>query len=236
MTVSPHYQGSAGESYASWQLRVVDALGAETARRFRPFVRSGNVCLDFGCGGGGVLGELDVHCRIGVEPNEAARHVAAAKGIKVISSLRDADTASVDVIISNHALEHCREPFGELVEMRRVLRPNGRAVLILPLDDWRRSRNFRVNDIDHHLFAWTPLLIGNLVTEAGFEVQEASIVRHAYPRGVGMLWKLLPESLFDLICSCWSMIALKRQIRVVMRCAQNELQPETLPSSPSSCN
>ena len=55
MTVSPRYQGSAGESYASWQLRVADALGAETARRFRPFVSDGNVCLDFGCGGGGVL-------------------------------------------------------------------------------------------------------------------------------------------------------------------------------------
>jgi SAM-dependent methyltransferase len=105
------------------------------------------------------------------------------------------------VVISNHALEHCRDPFRELVEMKRVLRPGGRAVLILPLEDWRRSRHFRRNDINRHLYGWTPLLIANLVTEAGFEVRDVSIVRHAYPPGVGLLWPILPESMFDIICA-----------------------------------
>ena len=96
-----------------------------------------------------------------------------------MSSLREVETASVDVIISNHALEHCREPFGELVEMRRVLRPNGQVVLILPLDDWRRSRNFRVNDINHHLFAWTPLLIGTWLPKQVSEFRKpASCAMH----------------------------------------------------------
>jgi hypothetical protein len=41
--------------YAEWQLRAMEALGAEAARRFRPFVKADDVCLDFGCGATGLL-------------------------------------------------------------------------------------------------------------------------------------------------------------------------------------
>ena len=45
---------------------------------------------------------------------------------------------TIDVVISNHALEHTLSPFDELVELRRVLRSGRRLeVLWLPLDDWR---------------------------------------------------------------------------------------------------
>ena len=216
-TISPQYIGVAGAAYAAWQLHATEALSAEVARRFRPFVSPADVCVDFGCGGGGALAGLDVGRRIGVEPNEMPRRVAASRGIEVVSSLGEIGAASVDVVISNHALEHCREPFRELVDMKRVLRPRGRVVLILPLEDWRRSRRFHPNDINHHLFGWTPLLIGNLVTEAGFHVQEISILRHAYPPGAGVLWRFLPECGFDVICVGWSMATLMRQIRVVLQ-------------------
>ena len=32
MTISPHYQRKAGAVYAEWQLRAMEALGAEAAR------------------------------------------------------------------------------------------------------------------------------------------------------------------------------------------------------------
>jgi SAM-dependent methyltransferase len=169
MTISPHYQHEAGAAYAGWQLRAVEALGTEAARRFRSLVKADDVCLDFGCGGGRILESLEVGHRIGVEPSEMPAQAARERGIEVFPTLQDVGTETVDVVISNHALEHCREPFQELANMRRVLKAGGRLVLVLPLDDWRRSRRFRPDDRNHHLFAWTPLLIGNLVTDAGSE-------------------------------------------------------------------
>ncbi len=162
MTISPHYQSEAGATYAGWQLRAMEALGAEAARRFRPLVKSDDVCLDFGCGGGRILEFLEVGHRIGVEPSEVSAETARGRGIEVYPTLQDVGTETVDVIISNHALEHCRSPFQELADMRRVLKTDGRLVLVLPLDDWRRSRRFDPDDRNHHLFAWTPLHIGNL--------------------------------------------------------------------------
>ncbi len=215
MTISPHYQNEAGTAYAGWQLRAVEALAGEAARRFRPFIKAGDACLDFGCGGGRILDCLEAGHRLGVEPNEVPAEAARARGIEVFPTLQHVGTETVDVMISNHALEHCREPFLELVNMRRVLKAGGRLVLVLPLEDWRRSRRFRLDDRNHHLFAWTPLLIGNLVTDAGFLVDSIRIVRHAYPPGAGILWRYLPECVFDLICSMWSVTALMRQLKVV---------------------
>jgi SAM-dependent methyltransferase len=215
MTVSPHYQLSAGTAYAAWQLRAMEGLGAEAARRFRPYVKADDVCLDFGCGGGRILSYLEVRHRMGVEPNEIPAQTARGRGIEIFQTLGDVRAGSTDIIISNHALEHCLEPFRELSGMRRALKPGGRLVLVLPIDDWRRSRRFHPADKNHHLFAWTPLLIGNLVTDAGFVVSSITVVRHAYPPGAGILWRNLPEFAFDGICSAWSAVALMRQLKVV---------------------
>jgi SAM-dependent methyltransferase len=215
MTVSSHYQRTAGAVYGEWQLGAMDALGAETARRFRPYVNSDDVCLDFGCGGGRLLEHLKVSHRIGVEPNQVPAEIARGRGVEVFPTLQDVRAESVDVVISNHALEHCRAPFQELSNMKRVLKSAGRLVLVLPLEDWRRSRRFRPEDRNHHLFAWTPLLIGNLVTDAAFRVSSITVVRHAYPPGAGLLWRHFPEFAFDGICSAWSVMALMRQLKVV---------------------
>lgn len=215
MKVASHYDGEAGAAYSAWQLGSVDALAVEVARRFSPFLKSTDTCLDFGCGGGNVLSSLAVGRRLGVEPNEASRRVAEGRGIKTVASLDEVTAESVDVVISNHALEHCLNPYDELVGMRGALRIGGTMVLVLPLDDWRRSRQFKRSDVNHHLYAWTPLLIGNLVSEAGLVVESVKIVRHAYPPGVGILWRLLPETLFDTVCQVWSVLAHMRQILVV---------------------
>lgn len=45
--------------------------------------------------------------------------------------------ASVDVVFSSNVLEHVRDLPGLLVEMRRVLRPGGRSVHVLPTPVWR---------------------------------------------------------------------------------------------------
>ena len=52
-----------------------------------------------------------------------------------------------------------------------------------PFDDWRLNRRFSVDaeDPNHHLYTWSPLLIRNLLLEAGYEVLEARIVRFTWP-------------------------------------------------------
>jgi SAM-dependent methyltransferase len=213
--VGSHYQGELGEAYYGWQQHGAD-LGAQIDRfKFEPHVRPADTVVDFGCGGGAMLASLPAGRRIGVEPNPAARKAAEARGLEAHASPTELPDGIADVVISNHALEHTLAPLDELRQLHRVLAPGGRLVLWLPLDDWRRQRRTNAGDVNHHLYTWTPLLLGNLLGEAGFRVLECRVVDHAWPQFHDRLFRRLPRRAFDLTAALWSRLARRRQVMAV---------------------
>lgn len=212
--VSQRYKGAAGQEYSQWQVRS-GGMAPEKARRFAPYVKPTDTVLDFGCGGGTLIASLDCGERIGVEPNPDSRAVCANNGIKAYPSVADVPAGTVDVVVSNHALEHCLRPVDELQSILRVLRPGGQAVFVLPMEEWRREPKYRTGDINHHLYTWTPLTLGNLFDEAGFIVNSVEVIRLAWPPGVQMMWDHLPERVFDIVSRGWSLAVRRPQLRIV---------------------
>lgn len=209
-----HYSGDLGEEYFRYQ-RAIGVLGARLDRpKFVRHVTDADVVLDFGCGGGYLLAALPAARRIGVEPNHAAHATARALGVEVVPSLDEVEEASINVVISNHALEHSRRPFDNLMAIRRVLRPGGKLVLWLPLDDWRSGRNIG-SDQNHHLYTWTPRLLAALLREAEFEVSECNVVAHAWSLRFAALHGRLPDRLFDLLCWMTAVVRRRRQLEAV---------------------
>ncbi len=190
-------------------------LGALVASKFQPYVGAAASVLDFGCGSGENLAELRCGSKVGVEANPASLAYLSSRQIRGFDRLSDVPTSSIDVVISHHALEHCLTPYEELVQMRRVLRPTGRLVLILPIDDWRTQKTFNAKDINHHLYTWSPLLIGNLVLEAGFSLEEAVVLTYQWPPKVRFLSQHLPGWAFRWLCWWWSVATRMREMRVV---------------------
>lgn len=215
--IGEHYQGERGKAYAEWQVASHSGLGHVVARKFQPYIADSMTVLDFGCGGGENLANIGCARRLAVEPNPHSAEIARGRGIEVFATLQDAATASVDVLMSHHALEHCLRPFDEISQMRRVLKPDGRLVIVLPIDDWRNQRRFDPDDIHHHLYTWTPLLIGNLLQEAGFEVDESTIVHFVWPPKVHFTANRLPRPVFEALGAIWSHIIRVRELRVVAR-------------------
>jgi SAM-dependent methyltransferase len=114
--------------------------------------------------------------------NPHSRALASASGRPVYEAIEQLPDSEFDVVISNHVLEHIRDVPTTLERLRAKLRPGGRLLLKLPLDDWR-SRNQRLpssTDIDHHLHTWTPLLLGNTLKESGFVVDECRVITSAW--------------------------------------------------------
>jgi SAM-dependent methyltransferase len=211
--IGSHYGGARGEKYFAYQ-RGIGELGAELNRfKFEPHVGRSDAIVDFGCGGGGLLERLEAASKTGVEVSEPARAQARTRGLEVVGSLAELDAGSADVAISNHALEHALSPLDELRGLRRVLRPGGKLVLWLPIDDWRSQRVARP-DPNHHLYTWTPLLLSNLLAEAGFEVAECRVVTHAWPPYTAALARL-PRPLFDLLARVWAVVRRRRQLTAV---------------------
>jgi SAM-dependent methyltransferase len=210
-----HYRGREGSQYLDYQ-RKFGELGAElNLFKFEGHVSRDDVVVDFGCGIGALLERLPAASRIGVEVSETARHEAQGRGLRVVASADELDDQSIDVVISNHALEHTLAPLDELRQLHRALRPGGKLVLWLPVDDWRSQRRPRP-DPNHHLYTWTPLLLANLLEETGFTVEECRVVAHAWPPFTATMSRL-PRPLFDFFARIWAVFRRRRQVMAVAR-------------------
>jgi SAM-dependent methyltransferase len=207
--MTTHYD----QDYFKWQKEVGELSAASCAFLFEPYVKPGHSVLDFGCGGGFILSRLHCAHKYGVEVNSAARDEAVRNGLTVVSGLSEMREASTDVVMSNHALEHVGDPLGELRNMRRVLRPGGRLVLVTPLE---RGTPWKPDDKNQHLFTWSPMNLGNLVTAAGFKVESAAVISHRFPPLGMTIRKIIGHSFFHLLCQAWGFLYYPiTQVRVV---------------------
>jgi SAM-dependent methyltransferase len=100
---SSHYDAK----YFAWQQEMGRLGGWANVDKFCRTVGTSDRVLDFGCGGGFLLANLECRERFGIEPNPAARESASSKGVKVFANGAEAlsalGAASIDVIISDNA-------------------------------------------------------------------------------------------------------------------------------------
>ena len=156
---SERYLDVRGKDYFAYQRSIAEANGDLVARKFQRYLRPEDCVLDFGCGGGYLLKALNCAHRVGVEINPAALREAANNGIECHSVLDTVMDKTIDVIVSNHALEHVPFPIEALRQLKRKLKPRGALALCVPIDDWRTQKRYTPQDLNHHLHTWTPLAL-----------------------------------------------------------------------------
>lgn len=205
---SDHYLGDSGKSYFEFQQKDWIVTGPITARRFAEYVSTTDSVLDFGCGTGKLLNYLNCAGKIGVEINPIARQHATQLGIQCFADLADVPDGTVDVVLSNHALEHVLSPISALQLMRNKLKPDGLAVIALPINNWRKEKTYQPGDINNHLYTWTPQLFGNALREAGFDVIRVELREPQWPPGFfSKLYHYLPFCMFRALCFSYSVIS-----------------------------
>jgi len=194
--VSAHYD----DSYFKRQIDIGQFGAWANRSKFAPYIAPTDTVLDFGCGSGLLLKGLDCARRIGIEINPAAAAHARSVGVEVHDSVEAAPDGCADVVISNHALEHTLRPLDELKGLRRKLKPGGRIVIVVPCDTV--SYRYKPGDVNHHLYSWSPMNLGNLLTEAGFQVEESKAYIHRWPPKWRLFKGLFMRNrwLFDIVC------------------------------------
>ena len=182
--------------------------------KFSKYISSGSRVLDFGCGGGFLLKNIECSKKTGVEVNPAAAAIARENGLEVFSSVEEVPDEYVDVIISNNALEHTLQPLEELRALMKKVVEGGTLVFVVPCESI--SYRYRPRDINHHLYSWSPMCIGNLFTEAGFSVVESKPYIHKWPPGYRLIARVAGRGLFNLSCRVYGRIERSWfQVRVV---------------------
>jgi SAM-dependent methyltransferase len=170
-----------GESWASinagrtWD--DVKVWAPETMAAPRSLLDVGGASGEFGARALGEGWDVTV-CELG----DSARAKAAAKGLGTVASLDEA-TGPYGLITMFHVLEHLIEPHEALVDVRRLVRPDG--LLVIELPQWRsagrlvrRSKWAQLRPPEHINF-FTKASLAAALARAGWEVVRSTT---PYPR------------------------------------------------------
>jgi predicted Zn-ribbon and HTH transcriptional regulator len=135
---------------------------------------------------------------VGVEINSTAAETARENGIAIYNFVDDVPDNYVNIIISNNALEHTHYPLEELKKLYKKLKNKGKIIFIVPCENI--SYKYKPNDINQHLYSWSPMCIGNLFTLAGFSVIESKPYIHKWPPHYIKIAKMGGRKIFDIVC------------------------------------
>lgn len=202
------------KEYFSWQSSIGEFGGWANETKFSSFINKSDKVLDFGCGGGYLLKHIDCFEKIGIDVNPEALKSANENGIQTYLSTNELSSNSVDLIISNHALEHVVDPLGTLQELYRILIPQGKIVFVVPCETIHVK--FSTSDKNHHLFSWSPMSLANLFSESGFTVIESKPYIHKWPPHYRSIAKLGGRKVFDFVCKLYGRVKKSdSQVRIV---------------------
>lgn len=172
--------GQYRDEYYSWQRTVGEFGGKANLFKFKDYIRKEDAVLDYGCGGGFLLEQLDCSLKIGLDINPI---IEAPAGVQIYKNFEDLvnhlGEKKFDVVISNHALEHMDNPANALSECYQLLKPGGRIVVVVPSETHKIK--YRPGDINNHIITFAPMNLGNLLALSGFKVISVKRLFHKWP-------------------------------------------------------
>lgn len=146
---------------------------------FQRYVEPDDTVLDLACGTGEFINNIRAAHRIGVDLRNEAQSALDSDVRFVKSSATDLTViqdASVNVVFTSNFLEHLRnkdEMMKVLAEVRRVLRPGGRFLIMGP--NIRYVAGAYWDFFDHHL-PLTERSVAEALSMTGFEI-DSSVAR-----------------------------------------------------------
>ncbi|HEV8323099.1 MAG TPA: class I SAM-dependent methyltransferase [Myxococcota bacterium] len=159
-----------------WWFRVRRRLVAETIAGLDLPPAGEARALDLGCGSGShgpVLARVArvAGCDRSAEAFREAPHGAYAWRLRCDALRLPVRDASVDLVLAADLLEHLDDDREGLAEVRRVLRPGGWGLFLVPAFGWLWGVQ---DDVSEHRRRYTGALLRGRVEEAGLTVARAT--------------------------------------------------------------
>jgi SAM-dependent methyltransferase len=194
--IENYYENNYFENY---QKKIGEFGGKANLFKFNKYINTSDTVLDFGCGGGFLLKLIDCKSKIGIELNPIARDFCIKNNsIDCYENIDVIEDNSIDVIISNHCLEHTLSPYELISKMYSKLKKGGKIILVIPLDSFKYK--WKPNDINNHLYSFSPMNLGNLLQGCNFNNISTEVIFHKWPPFYIQLEKYLGFKFFNFLC------------------------------------
>lgn len=132
------YRKSVNESNSiETYFKLHDKLCIDYINQYNGYLKRNMVLADVGCGGGSLLDHLSGICSktIAIEPNQEYQSDLKRRGHNTFdgieSALKEFEN-KVDVVVSNHVIEHITQPETLIEGIKKLLAPDGIAIIITP--------------------------------------------------------------------------------------------------------
>jgi SAM-dependent methyltransferase len=188
--VARRYREGSGTEYLSYELKnepaflhlqeltLKDAGFGELERDLRARSAQGRV-LDIGCATGALLEKLrDRGWAVsGVEISPAAEYARKERSLDVRSLPLEENrfpSASFDLVLASHLIEHLNDPASFVREVHRILVPGGRFIVTTPnISGFQAGlfRNHWRSAIFDHLYLFSIKTLSRLLTNHGFTIE-----------------------------------------------------------------
>lgn len=200
------------EYFNNYQSSIGEFGGIANLFKFESFIRPNDKLLDFGCGGGYLLKNISCQHTFGFDVNPVALEKAKSQGLIAVSDL-SLIPDNLDIIISNHALEHVPNPLDSIKQVRTKLRPGGLLVFVVPYEN--QCPEWNPQDVNKHLYTWAPLNLGNLFEAAGCKVLSCKPLYHTWPPNYQEIVQKEGWEKFHQACVEYAQRTQTYQVRVV---------------------
>ena len=208
-----HYNENYFENY---QKKMGLFGGISNLFLFENHINENDVVLDFGCGGGFLLANLNCRKKTGIEINEISRNYCLSQGIECFEKIDSVENESFDVIISSHCLEHTTSPYEYLEKIYTKLKKGGTLIVVVPTDS--HKVNYKPNDINYHLYSFSPMNLGNLLDAVGFTEIEVKPIFHKWPPLYFKIQKVFGWKFFHWISILYGFFSLSNvQIKAIAK-------------------
>lgn len=193
------------ERYFQYQKKI-GLDNKKIVNRFSKYINSKDSVLDFGCGGGFLLKEINCINKIGYDINPHAIEFAKSNNIKVVDSLDFISENSLDVIISNSVIAHLDDPFETLIHLKKFLKKNGKIIFSTPHEtiNWKYSEG----EVNNKLYTWSPMALGNLFKQAGYVVLKVDIHKEISLPMENIYYNYLPKSFIKTLRKIYRLLRL----------------------------
>jgi SAM-dependent methyltransferase len=216
-----HYRDEAGARYQFEKRAIPEAALPWVARlraaKISRHTRASDTVLEYGAGFGWNLAKLECRRRLAFDLEDYLPPSVRAAGVEFVADTKSIGSATIDLMVCHHTLEHVPHPAAALEEMARMLRGGGKLLLFVPYEQEGKYRRFEPAEPNHHLYSWNAQTLGNLTQAAGFRVVEAGTEPFGYDRFAAAWAERLRvgESGFRLIRGLLHVLKPAREVRVV---------------------
>ena len=192
------------KKYFKWYKKIGEFGGKINKSRFEKYIKKKDKVLDFGCGGGYLLSELNCKEKHGVEFNPVAIKNCRRKNIKIYKDTKKLKKNYFDKIISNNSLQHCEDPFLEIKNLHQSLKKNGLIIIVTACAS--RNHKYFPKDINYQMYSWSPMNLGNFLENCGFKILLSKTIIYRWPPFYEFIYKIFGLNTFNVVCKIFGLL------------------------------